>query len=198
MLSGPLVGGYKRRTYSAAISVLPGLESICPASLQRKRMHLADGRLLHRPPFCPPTPLRTHPPVDAPPEVGSIHHGRVVSVRPFGAFVELPGYRRQALVHHSQVRFNHVLCSYWECLFGGLVVQLSGCMQLVHHRSQVCDVGLTRAGCGGWYAALAATAACCASHRWLPVLLPCRSSAHCCSAPCASHTQLPLHKFLTS
>jgi hypothetical protein len=36
--------------------------------------------------------------------VGSIHRARVVSVRPFGAFVELPGYRKQALVHHTQVR----------------------------------------------------------------------------------------------
>jgi polyribonucleotide nucleotidyltransferase len=42
-------------------------------------------------------------PADAPPEVGSIHRARVASVRPFGAFVDLPGYRKQALVHHSQV-----------------------------------------------------------------------------------------------
>lgn len=41
---------------------------------------------------------------DEPPEVGSIHHGRVVSVRPFGVFVELPGRRKQALIHSSQVR----------------------------------------------------------------------------------------------
>lgn len=40
---------------------------------------------------------------DEPPAVGSIHHARVVSVRPFGAFVELPGFRRQALVHHTQI-----------------------------------------------------------------------------------------------
>ncbi|EFN56958.1 hypothetical protein CHLNCDRAFT_143529 [Chlorella variabilis] len=40
---------------------------------------------------------------DVPPEVGTIHHARVVSVRPFGAFVELPGYRKQALIHHTQV-----------------------------------------------------------------------------------------------
>ena len=43
------------------------------------------------------------PAADAPPEVGSIHRARVAAVRPFGAFVELPGYRKQALVHHSQV-----------------------------------------------------------------------------------------------
>ncbi|PSC76425.1 S1 RNA binding domain-containing [Micractinium conductrix] len=40
---------------------------------------------------------------DEPPAEGSIHHARVVSVRPFGAFVELPGFRKQALVHHTQV-----------------------------------------------------------------------------------------------
>ncbi|KAL4418798.1 hypothetical protein ABPG77_010207 [Micractinium sp. CCAP 211/92] len=40
---------------------------------------------------------------DEPPEVGSIHHARVMSVRPFGIFVELPGFRKQALVHHSQI-----------------------------------------------------------------------------------------------
>ncbi|KAL6779060.1 hypothetical protein ACKKBF_B18930 [Auxenochlorella protothecoides x Auxenochlorella symbiontica] len=37
------------------------------------------------------------------PPVSSIHHARVVSVRPFGAFVELDGFRRQGLVHHTQV-----------------------------------------------------------------------------------------------
>jgi hypothetical protein len=43
---------------------------------------------------------------DVPPEVGSIHHARVVSVRPFGAFVDLPGYRKQALIHSSQVTLS--------------------------------------------------------------------------------------------
>ncbi|PRW33884.1 S1 RNA binding domain-containing isoform B [Chlorella sorokiniana] len=40
---------------------------------------------------------------DEPPEVGSIHCGRAVSVRPFGVFVELPGRRKQALIHSSQI-----------------------------------------------------------------------------------------------
>ena len=37
------------------------------------------------------------------PALGSIHHARVVNVRPFGLFVELPGYRRNGLVHNSQI-----------------------------------------------------------------------------------------------
>ncbi|GAB4812977.1 hypothetical protein N2152v2_000023 [Parachlorella kessleri] len=40
---------------------------------------------------------------EEPPPVGSIHHAAVVSIRPFGAFVELPGFRKQGLVHHSQI-----------------------------------------------------------------------------------------------
>ncbi|KAL4425307.1 hypothetical protein ABPG75_009323 [Micractinium tetrahymenae] len=50
-----------------------------------------------------PPPQQREALSDAPPEVGSIHHARVVSVRPFGVFVELPGFRKQALVHHSQI-----------------------------------------------------------------------------------------------
>ncbi len=47
---------------------------------------------------------------EEPPEVGSIHHATVVSVRPFGAFVELPGFRKQGLVHHSQVSLVGMAC----------------------------------------------------------------------------------------
>ena len=35
--------------------------------------------------------------------MGSIYHATVVSVRPFGLFVELPGFRRNGLVHNSQI-----------------------------------------------------------------------------------------------
>ena len=38
-----------------------------------------------------------------PPELHSIHEGRVRSVRDFGAFIRLPGYDRDGLVHISQV-----------------------------------------------------------------------------------------------
>ncbi len=31
---------------------------------------------------------------DEPPALGTIHHATVVSVRPFGLFVELPGFKR--------------------------------------------------------------------------------------------------------
>ena len=37
------------------------------------------------------------------PTLGSIHHAVVVNIRPFGLFVELPGFRRNGLVHNSQI-----------------------------------------------------------------------------------------------
>jgi len=40
---------------------------------------------------------------DEPPAVYSIHKCSVRSVRPFGIFVELPGYRKHGLVHLSQI-----------------------------------------------------------------------------------------------
>ena len=40
---------------------------------------------------------------DNPPAVGSIHHATVVSMKPFGLFVELQGFRRNGLVHNSQI-----------------------------------------------------------------------------------------------
>ncbi|KXZ49883.1 hypothetical protein GPECTOR_19g334 [Gonium pectorale] len=46
----------------------------------------------------PPPPLSL-----APPPVGSIHRGTVHTVRPFGIFVALPGYKRHVMVHNTQV-----------------------------------------------------------------------------------------------
>lgn len=43
------------------------------------------------------------PQSDEPPEVGSIHQASVRSVKPFGLFVQLPGFRANGLVHLSQV-----------------------------------------------------------------------------------------------
>jgi predicted RNA-binding protein with RPS1 domain len=40
---------------------------------------------------------------EAAPELWSIHQGTVQSVRPFGVFVELDGFRKYALVHFSQL-----------------------------------------------------------------------------------------------
>ncbi|DBA79854.1 TPA: hypothetical protein ACH3X2_007690 [Trebouxia sp. C0005] len=40
---------------------------------------------------------------DGPPELLSIHRAKVVSVRPFGVFVALTGFRRHGMVHSSQV-----------------------------------------------------------------------------------------------
>jgi len=42
------------------------------------------------------------------PEAGSTMRARVVSVKPFGAFVHLPGYRSQGLVHISQLAARRV------------------------------------------------------------------------------------------
>lgn len=39
--------------------------------------------------------------------MGSIHYAAVQSVRPFGVFVKLDGYRKFGLVHVSQV------CGWW-------------------------------------------------------------------------------------
>jgi len=38
-----------------------------------------------------------------PPPLFSIHKGKVVKVEPFGAFVQVPGYRKQGLVHVSHM-----------------------------------------------------------------------------------------------
>ena len=45
---------------------------------------------------------------EGPPPLYSIHQGTVHSVRPFGFFVRLPGYRRHGLVHISQVSEHEV------------------------------------------------------------------------------------------
>eukprot|EP00854_Cymbomonas_tetramitiformis_P012791 gene12791-15119_t len=50
------------------------------------------------PPPPPPKPLS-----DEPPEVGSILQAVVRRVQPFGIFVQLDGYRRDGLVHNTQV-----------------------------------------------------------------------------------------------
>ncbi|GIL65986.1 hypothetical protein Vafri_19629 [Volvox africanus] len=39
----------------------------------------------------------------APPPLGSIQRGTVHTIRPFGIFVALPGYRRHVMVHNTQV-----------------------------------------------------------------------------------------------
>jgi len=46
--------------------------------------------------------------VDSLPPPSSIHEGVVVSIKPFGAFVQVDGYKRQGLVHISQLAAQHV------------------------------------------------------------------------------------------
>ena len=43
------------------------------------------------------------PQSDEPPEVGSVHRAKIVSIRAFGAFVQLEDFRSNGLVHVSQV-----------------------------------------------------------------------------------------------
>jgi predicted RNA-binding protein with RPS1 domain len=38
------------------------------------------------------------------PAAGDIAPGTVHTIKPFGVFVQLEGYRRHCLVHHTQVR----------------------------------------------------------------------------------------------
>mmetsp|Transcript_26220 Transcript_26220/g.77861 ORF Transcript_26220/g.77861 Transcript_26220/m.77861 type:complete len:587 (-) Transcript_26220:1722-3482(-) len=51
----------------------------------------------------PPPPLRPPPLSGAPPALGTIHRGKVHTVRHFGIFVAIEGYRRHVLVYHEQV-----------------------------------------------------------------------------------------------
>ena len=53
-------------------------------------------------------PTRSSPPPGGLPELFSIHRGRVARVQPFGAFVSLEGYRRDGLVHISQLAARRV------------------------------------------------------------------------------------------
>lgn len=58
-------------------------------------MHAGHARTL----ACTAGPLST-----APPAIGSIHSGTVHTIRPFGMFIAIEGYRRHVMVHHTQVR----------------------------------------------------------------------------------------------
>jgi len=40
---------------------------------------------------------------EPPPPMSSIHHGKVVAIQSFGAFVQMEGYQRHGLVHISQI-----------------------------------------------------------------------------------------------
>lgn len=57
---------------------------------------------------CPGPPAS-----DEPPAVGSIHAGVVQSVKPFGVFVAIQGYRKHVLVHHTQVVGNMLYGLSW-------------------------------------------------------------------------------------
>ena len=74
-------------------------------SRDRRRSRSRDRGAVNLPP--PPPHLPPPPPAapgDAPPPpLNSIHRGRVVGVRPFGVFVEVPGHRRHALIPPHQV-----------------------------------------------------------------------------------------------
>lgn len=69
-------------------------------NIPRKLVYSADPR--------PGPPSRT-PMNDGPPTVGSIHRGTVHTIRPFGLFVAIEGFRKHVLVHHSQVHSTQLL-----------------------------------------------------------------------------------------
>jgi len=45
---------------------------------------------------------------EPPPELHSVHKGKVVSIKEYGVFVELEGRRRHGLVHISQVSNSRI------------------------------------------------------------------------------------------
>jgi hypothetical protein len=44
------------------------------------------------------------PQSNEPPEVGTVHRATVATVKPFGVFVRIQGFRSNGLVHFTQVR----------------------------------------------------------------------------------------------
>ena len=52
--------------------------------------------------------------------------GTVHTIRPFGMFVALPGFRRHALVHHTQV-LSDVLCAFVSVSVSYVIVCLCTC-----------------------------------------------------------------------
>lgn len=50
---------------------------------------------------------------DAPPNLGSVQRASIRSVKPFGVFVQMEGFRSNALVHLSQVPNGRSAASAW-------------------------------------------------------------------------------------
>uniref|UniRef100_A0A7S3VHF1 S1 motif domain-containing protein n=2 Tax=Dunaliella tertiolecta TaxID=3047 RepID=A0A7S3VHF1_DUNTE len=74
------------------------------------RRHRSRSRERHKvqeergqPTELPPPPAQLPPPPNMPPPLYSIHKGTVHTIRPFGVFISIPGFRRHVLVHHSQI-----------------------------------------------------------------------------------------------
>uniref|UniRef100_A0A383W4N8 S1 motif domain-containing protein n=1 Tax=Tetradesmus obliquus TaxID=3088 RepID=A0A383W4N8_TETOB len=90
---------------AAAAAAFAAAAVAAAAAVDRDRGHDRDrdrqwdrdggGGVPRRPPAGPVS--------DEPPPIGSIHRGVVHTVKPFGVFVAIEGYRRHVLVHHSQV-----------------------------------------------------------------------------------------------
>jgi len=68
----------------------------------RHRRRSPSPHYPHRSPYSPPRSTHPHE-IPPPSSIGTILRGRVVSIRPFGVFVDLPTYQRQALIHSSQI-----------------------------------------------------------------------------------------------
>ena len=54
--------------------------------------------------YIPHTRAAPGPQRDEPPEEGTVHKATVRRIEPYGVFVQLDGFRKQGLVHSSQVR----------------------------------------------------------------------------------------------
>lgn len=82
--------------------IQPGRTPPCPL-LPVSLLSVPAPTLAPRRPSVPIAGPPPGPPLSsAPPPVGSILRGTVHTIRPFGLFVALPGYRRHVMVHNTQ------------------------------------------------------------------------------------------------
>ncbi|KAF6261416.1 hypothetical protein COO60DRAFT_1636853 [Scenedesmus sp. NREL 46B-D3] len=95
---------------AAAAAFAAAVTAAAAVDRDRDRQWDRDRDMGAPPPLraCPtPHPTPPYPTPGAmseePPAVGSIHRGAVHTVKAFGVFVSIEGYRRHVLVHHSQV-----------------------------------------------------------------------------------------------
>jgi len=89
-----------------------------PGSYREPDRSAPRAPLVGAPDAAPARHLPPPPASDEPPQLWTLHRGTVHTIRPFGLFVAVPGYRRHVLVHHTQVRRG--LCSQRRRARGGI------------------------------------------------------------------------------